>query len=185
MFGVSGLLYIPNYISKSEHRRLIETIDVQPWRTDLSRRTQHYGYIYDYRAKRIDHSMQIGELPAWLQRIAVRLQDDGLMPEAPDQCIVNEYKPGQGITDHIDCTPCFGGVIISLSLAAPVVMELKRDDQKISLLLEPRSLLLLRGEARYQWTHGIARRKRDTVDNLTFERKRRLSATFRKVIVSH
>ena len=31
MFGISGLLYIPHYISQPHHDFLIETIDAQPW----------------------------------------------------------------------------------------------------------------------------------------------------------
>ena len=33
--------------------------------------------------------------------------------------------------------------------------------RKEGLLLEPRSLLVLSDEARYEWEHGIAPRKRD------------------------
>lgn len=182
MFGINGLLYIPKYISEPHHKLLIQTIDEQLWRTDLLRRTQHYGYIYDYRAKRVDPAMYLGELPAWLQRIAIQLYKDGLTSAIPDQAIVNEYEPGQGIADHIDCTPCFGDVIVSLSLAAPVVMDLKRDSQSIPVFLEPRSLLVLREEARYQWSHGIARRKQDNVDDILIKRERRLSVTFRNII---
>lgn len=185
MFGINGLVYIPQYINEPEHDNLVHIIDAQPWRTELSRRTQHYGYIYDYRAKRVVPSMQLGELPVWLQQLAIGLHKDGLMPDTPDQAIINEYKPGQGIADHIDCTPCFGEVVISLSLAAPVVMDLKRNNQIVPLLLKPRSLLVLRGEARYHWTHGIARRKQDLINNIPLKRERRLSVTFRKVIVSH
>jgi len=27
---------------------------------------QHYGYRYDYKARTIDHSMRLGELPQWV-----------------------------------------------------------------------------------------------------------------------
>lgn len=184
MFGIQGLLYIPQYINQAQHDQLLQRIDEQAWRTDLARRTQHYGYVYDYRAKRVDPSMHLGELPEWLQPMATQLHQDGLIPELPDQAIINEYEPGQGIADHIDCLPCFGGVIISLSLASSVVMMLKHDNQALPLLLEPKSVLVLRGPARYQWTHGIPRRKRDVINNITIKRERRLSVTFRKVIVA-
>lgn len=184
MYGINGLLYIPQYISQSHHEMLIKTIDEQPWRGDLARRTQHYGYVYDYRAKTVDISMHLGELPSWLNRIAQHLHYDGLVPEVPDQAIVNEYLPGQGIADHTDSKPSFGEVVTSLSLAALVVMEFKKSDQTIPILLEPRSLFVMRGEARYQWTHGIAKRKQDVHDGQTFVRNRRLSITFRKVVLS-
>jgi alkylated DNA repair dioxygenase AlkB len=183
MFGIKGLLYLPDYISRPHHDRLIRTIDARPWRTELSRRTQHYGYVYDYRARTVDRSMWLGELPGWLQRIAVHLHNDGRVPEVPDQTVINEYEPGQGIADHIDCSPCFGDAIVSLSLGSAVVMDLKREGQSVPVVLEPRSLLVLQDQARFDWTHGIARRKQDTVDGVSVERKRRLSVTFRRVVV--
>jgi len=184
MFGISGLLYIPYYSSQQHHDFLIETIEAQPWRGDLARRTQHYGYVYDYRAKSVDPASRLGDLPAWLQRIALQLAADGLMSRAPDQAIINEYAPGQGIASHIDCVPCFDDVVTSLSLAAPVVMDLKYKEQHVPILLEPRSLLVLRGEARYHWTHGIAKRQQDIVNETVIPRERRLSVTFRNVIVA-
>lgn len=184
MFGISGLLYIANYISQPHHAFLCTTIDEQEWRGDLARRTQHYGYVYDYRAKRVDPASRLGDLPPWLHRIAVQLAADGLISKAPDQAIINEYTPGQGIANHIDCIPCFDDVVISLSLAASVVMDLKCQTQHVPIVLEPRSVLILRDEARYQWTHGIAKRQQDVVDGVAIPRERRLSITFRNVVLS-
>lgn len=45
---ISGLTYIPNFITATEHDLLLPQIDQQPWLTDLKRRVQHYGYKYDY-----------------------------------------------------------------------------------------------------------------------------------------
>lgn len=33
----------------------------------------------------------------------MRLQQAGLFADTPDQVIINEYQPGQGISAHIDC----------------------------------------------------------------------------------
>ena len=49
-FSIIGLKYIPNYLDRSEQKQLIETIDRQPWLTDLKRRVQHYGYKYGYKS---------------------------------------------------------------------------------------------------------------------------------------
>ena len=184
MFGINGLLYIPQYISLPHHDMLIKTIDELPWRGELARHTQHYGYVYDYRARSVAASMRLGELPDWLSRIAQHLHYDGLVPEPLDQAIINEYMPGQGIAAHIDSAPSFSEVVVSLSLAAPVVMVLKKSDQTVPILLEPRSLFVIRGAARYEWTHGIAKRKQDSYDGQTLIRERRLSITFRKVIIN-
>lgn len=96
MFGINGLLYIPNYITPEHQERLAAAIDAQPWRLDLSRRTQQYGYLYEHKARTADLSVQLGNLPDWLDEIAAQLQRDGLVPELPDQAIINEYEPGQG-----------------------------------------------------------------------------------------
>lgn len=53
---------------------------------------------------------------------------------------------------------------------------------KKQLYLPPRSLLILSGEARYKWSHGISQRKLDKVDGELLHRARRISLTFRQVI---
>ena len=114
--AIPGLSYIPHYIDESTEAALLKTIDSQPWIHDLKRRVQHYGWRYDYKARNVASDLRIGALPDWLQSYAVRLQQGGLFTEIPDQVIINEYEPGQGISAHIDCIPCFADTIVSLSL---------------------------------------------------------------------
>ncbi len=178
---IAGLTYRQDYIDPAHAAALLHFIDAQPWRGDLTRRTQHYGYVYDYRARRVDPSMYIGPLPTLLQTLSAQLHADKLLPLPPDQAIINEYLPGQGIADHIDCAPCFGAVVASLTLGSAVVMDFKQAGKHEQLLLEPQSLLVLAGSARYDWTHGIAKRKRDTYAGQVFQRSRRVSVTFRTV----
>jgi alkylated DNA repair dioxygenase AlkB len=180
---IAGLTYLPNYLSKQDENALIELIDSQIWLADLKRRVQHYGYKYDYRSRRIDTSMKIGQLPEWLESIAKRLYTEGVFQNLPDQVIINEYESGQGISPHIDCEPCFEDTIVSISLNSAVVMEFSKDNVKIPILLEPKSAVVLKGESRYDWQHSIAARKSDKYEGVVFQRKRRLSLTFRKVIV--
>lgn len=182
---ISGLSYIPDFISTEQEAQLISTIDNQPWLDDLKRRVQHYGYKYDYKARSISHALKLGDIPSWLLELSMRLHDESYFARLPDQVIVNEYQAGQGITPHIDCIPCFGEVIASLSLSSPCVMEFSRDEQhqKIPLLLEPRSLVILSGDARNLWRHAIPQRKTDKVNGQKIVRGRRLSLTFRTVIL--
>ena len=180
MFGISGLILLEDYISQEHHDWLIERIDAEVWDTSLKRRVQHYGYRYDYKARRVDPNQFLGPLPSWLERIANQIYKDGLVSVIPDQVIVNEYEPGQGIAKHIDCEPCFGDKIFSLSLGSHATFEMTHDsNEKVSLLLEPRSLLMMYGESRYEWKHGIPARKKDG-NRL---RERRISLTFRKTII--
>ena len=186
--AIKGFNYIKDYIDKREHEWLLKQIDGELWLEDLKRRVQHYGFKYDYKARKVNHDMRIGHLPEWLQALGQRLHEDGHMPAKPDQVIVNEYQPGQGISSHIDCEPCFENMIVSLSLGSSCVMDFthKLDKtKKIPIWLAPRSIIVLRDESRYYWLHGIAPRKSDQRAGQTYKRQRRVSLTFRKVIVEN
>jgi alkylated DNA repair dioxygenase AlkB len=180
---VPGMSLLPEFITEAEERELLSVIDQQPWITDLQRRVQHYGYRYDYTARQVTADLYLGALPEWLQSLAMRLHHERLFATPPDQVIVNEYQPGQGIAPHVDCIPCFGDTIASLSLGSGCLMDFTHSNtaQKTSLFLPPRSLLLLQGDARYYWQHEIAKRKSDVVDGLKVHRGRRVSLTFRSV----
>jgi alkylated DNA repair dioxygenase AlkB len=186
---VPGLALLPGYLDEAAQAALVSRIDQEPWRSDLKRRVQHYGYRYDYKARRADASLYIGPLPDWLAPLAARLTGDGLFAATPDQAIVNEYEPGQGIGRHIDCVPCFGPVVASLTLGSSCVMELFPPEDAapagvVPLLLTRGSLVVLSGEARYRWLHRIPARRRDEHGGAVIARSRRLSVTFRTVLVS-
>jgi alkylated DNA repair dioxygenase AlkB len=185
--AVSGLSLLPDFITEAEERELLSVIDQQPWFADLQRRVQHYGYRYDYTARQVTADLYLGALPDWLQPLATRLHREEFFAtppdQVPDQVIVNEYQPGQGIAPHVDCIPCFGDTIASLSLGSGCLMDFTHSKiaHKTSLFLQSRSLLLLQGDARYHWQHGIAKRKSDVVDGVKVQRGRRVSLTFRTV----
>ncbi len=182
---VAGLEYYPDFITEEEEKSLITKIDMSEWNLALKRRTQHYGYLYDYKARKISPDSYLGQLPEWLLEYGSRLYDLGIMKSAPDQTIINDYQVGQGIASHTDCEPCFTDEIASLTLISGVTMRLFEINDKnnfIDIFLEPRSLLVISGDARYKWKHGIAARKTDIVDGIKIPRKRRVSLTYRKVI---
>ena len=180
---IPGLRYIPGFVDEPQEAELLAAVDAQPWLGDLKRRVQHYGYRYDYQARRVDPSMYLGPLPDWALPLVARLTDGNLMPSAPDQLIVNEYEPGQGISAHVDCVPCFGPVICSVTLGSSCMMKFsaEADDRQEWLLLERGSLLVMAGPARYDWRHSIPARKSDLVGDQVIPRGRRVSLTFRTV----
>jgi len=152
-------------------------------------RVQHYGWRYDYTSKSVDSSMHLGDLPEFVFFMVERMcsgKDQNyrtVLLETPDQLIVNEYFPGQGIAPHVD-NKQFADGIVSVSLGSDCVMEFThvKTQTKIQLLLERRSLLLLTGESRYDWKHGINAVKTDTINGLKIHRQRRVSFTFRRVL---
>lgn len=184
--AIQGLKMYFDFITSSEEKELLKNIDSNNWLSDLKRRVQHYGYKYDYQARRIDKSFYIGAIPDWMNFLSKRLNKEGIIDFTPDQAIINEYVGDQGISPHIDCEPCFGDTIISISLGSSCVFNFGREPnskEKISLFLEPKTLVVITGESRFNWYHGIPNRKSDDFNGAFHKRGRRVSITFRKVIV--
>ncbi|XP_074938382.1 tRNA (carboxymethyluridine(34)-5-O)-methyltransferase ALKBH8 isoform X4 [Phalacrocorax aristotelis] len=170
-----GLMIIEKIISPEEERRMLESID---W----------IGY----------EDTQNG-LPKICDLFLENCLKQGYIKHKPDQLTVNQYEPGQGIPPHIDTHSAFEDEIISLSLGAQIVMDFKHPDGHTVAIMLPRcSLLVMAGESRYLWTHGITPRKYDVIQaselgqkvgtitadvgDLTLNRREtRTSFTFRKV----
>ena len=183
--GVPGLKVFEEFLTPEEQADCVKRVDAaeREWRNDLRRRVQHHGWRYDYRARAITPDMHIGELPDWLDRLAQKLYDEsGLFDRKPEQVIVNEYQPGQGIATHIDHRG-FGPTVCTISLLDDWEMDFSENwNDKMSALLKCGSCVLLTGSSRSEWQHGIAPRKTENVGNGRRGRKRRLSLTFRTVL---
>jgi len=178
------IMYFDGFLSSEEEISVTNRLDAGEWSTELKRRVQHLGYRYDYKARAVTPDAYLGPLPPWLGVFAERLVADGYCRTVPDQVIANEYLPGQGISAHVDCVPCFDDTIVSISLlsACEMVFRDLRGPGIGSVLLHPRSGVLLRGSSRYDWTHEIPARKSDIVNGVKTARSRRISLTFRKVL---
>jgi alkylated DNA repair dioxygenase AlkB len=183
--AVPGLTLAEDYVDVPSQHRLLATLDEMPWLSDLRRRVQHYGYRYDYRRRSATALDFLGPLPTWAQDLVSRLAVDLPGGGRPDQIIVNEYMPGQGISAHVDCVPCFGPVIASISLGSSCVVSFAepRSSVPVPVVVRPGSLLVMTGPARFRWRHSIAARKSDEIDGVRVPRSRRVSLTFRTVVV--
>ncbi len=184
-FDVPGLRYIPDFLSVDKEEELVKIIDSQKWGVGLKRRVQHYGWRYDYKARQIDESMYLGDLPDWADELAHRLVSKKLVRQLPDQVIVNEYIDNQGIAGHTD-SDSFADDIVTISLCDSWQMIFRKkgvEGKTVVRLLEQRSATVLSGEARYDWTHEIPKRKTEpSVSGKKRQyRKRRISLTFRRV----
>jgi ribA/ribD-fused uncharacterized protein len=172
----AGLAVLEEFVSAEEEAILLAAIDAAPWITDLGRRVQHYGYRYDYRNRSVDVSDSLGPLPEFLRPLVERVTAQ--FGFVPDQAIVNEYLPGQGIGRHIDCPPCFGPVVVSVGLGSSVEMLFERGVESVPAAFQRRSAVAMSGPARELWSHSIAKRKSDPSTGV---RGRRVSVTFRTV----
>lgn len=179
----AGLTFRSTFIDRDAETKLLAEIDTRTWSTAMSRRVQHYGWEYDYRARTIRPESYLGPLPQFLQELAGRVgASAGFIP---DQAIINEYTPGQGIAAHVDCEPCFGDTVAMVGLGADIAMDFahKNSDRVWNFRFARCGLLVIAGEARYDWTHSIARRMSDR--QFGIRRQRRVSVTFRSVVAEY
>jgi len=172
---IPGLDYYQEVLTEEEEQYLLSCIDKQPWCTDLARRTQHYGYKYDYKTREL---FPAELFPVWCRDLINTLIEIDIIPSYPDQMIINEYQPGQGITKHIDSN-VFANQIISVSLGSSCEMVFQQGNVENKMILEPRSVLSFQDQARYQWYHSIPARKSDNINGINTPRTRRVSLTFR------
>jgi alkylated DNA repair dioxygenase AlkB len=184
--GVPGLFYLPDWLAENDQRQLLAEVDAADWSTELRRRVQHYGHRYDYgrRAVATSERESATPIPGWARVLAERLHDEGHIDRLADQVIVNEYLPGQGISAHIDCVPCFGPAVAAVSLLSAYTMDFTSPERTdlVPVRLQPGSLSVMTGPARYTWRHAIAARKSDPTPNGRVLRGRRVSITFRTVL---
>lgn len=155
---VSGLDVVDDFLACREEMNLLAWIKAQRWRRDIGRRVQHYGYRYDYRTRKPCNDVE--NIPEMLLPLITRLLELGLIKERPDQIIINEYESKQGIHPHKDHVRWFGPEIVTISLGLAVPMNFERGAMRVSTMLNRRSAAILKGDARYEWTHAIGTEKR-------------------------
>jgi alkylated DNA repair dioxygenase AlkB len=181
---VEGLSFCPEFITSGEERVLLWQADREGhWSTHWSRRTKSFGSKYVRGTGAEEEWREAEPLPIWSDFIRCRLADRKITPRLVNQIGVNEYCPGQGIAQHVDY---FGGTVVSLTLGSGCIMDFTHPvdhDKTVSIWLPRRSIVVLTGEARTTWRHGIKGRLKDIVNGRVVKRDRRVSLTFRDVVV--
>ncbi|UYV77553.1 ALKBH8 [Cordylochernes scorpioides] len=131
------------------------------------RQVQHFGFEFEYGANLVDPNRPLEHrpIPPVCLTVLQRLVESGHVDRLSDQLTVNRYLPGQGIPPHIDSHSSCEEQLVSLSLSAQVVMDFRHatTGQQRSMVVPRRSVLIMSGDSRYIWTHGIAPRKSDVV----------------------
>jgi len=176
---IEGLSVIKDFISEEQEKLLLESFDWDEGVQDSllkHRQVLHFGYEFNYKTNNIDPDIPLdSKIPSLCETVARSALDAGLISCLPDQLTVNRYLPGQGIPPHTDTHDCCTETILSLSLGSGIVMQFggPRGEQ-VPIWLPARSLLVMSGEARYCWTHGITPRHGDTVPHTVLNSSRTL-----------
>jgi alkylated DNA repair dioxygenase AlkB len=162
-----GFVYQSEFLSQQEEASLLADIRGLPFQQFdfhgymAKRRVVQYGMEYDFGTR---ETTATRPFPEFLLPVRERAaQFAGLRGESLVEGIVTEYSPGAPIGWHRDA-PQFG-TLVGISLAGSARMRLKpyiAKNQKspsrskvISLLLEPRSIYVMRGTARWRFQHSI------------------------------
>ena len=197
---IPGLIFLQEFITEHEEKQimnyLIDNSDI--WRLckiQQKRRSLQFGWHLDYDSMELYPATpdELSKIPDELEWIPKRIQKtmetmfDKDVKEF-NQLILNEYAPNQGISQHTDRTHVFGPVVAGLSLFTPCVIEFidkrQRGKNRIvkPILLPPRSVFIMTGESRYDYTHGIPAKKEVNFYGHTIRRGVRYSMTFRHAI---
>ncbi|XWV24737.1 putative Fe2OG oxygenase family oxidoreductase [Tupanvirus deep ocean] len=181
--NLNGFSIIQDYLTEDEELSLANKINKQKWVVDYQRRLQYYNYRNEL-FEPYDLIPIPDKIPIFLEKIIDKMMTDGIIQERPDQIIINEYKPGEGLKPHFDRKDYYKNVIVGISLLSGTVMEFIKQNppEKKKIYVPRRSLYIIKDDARYLWKHAIPPRKKDIVDDVEIPRETRISITFRNVI---
>ncbi|XP_062309934.1 alpha-ketoglutarate-dependent dioxygenase alkB homolog 6 isoform X2 [Osmerus eperlanus] len=116
-------------------------------------------------------------LPDWLLSYCDRISSLGAFSgKSANHVLVNEYKPGEGIMPHVD-GPLYHPTVTTISLGSHTLLDFYRpvSTQEVdtpqteqsryflSLLVRPRSLLILQENMYQHFLHGIQPSARDVL----------------------
>ncbi|KAK3092614.1 hypothetical protein FSP39_004992, partial [Pinctada imbricata] len=212
-----SIYYIPNFVSKDEEENILHHVYSAPkpkWTQLSNRRLQNWGGLPHPKG------MVTEDIPQWLTLYIKRIADIGIYGDKiPNHVLVNEYQTGQGIMPHED-GPLFYPTVSTISLGSHTLLDFyypmssNSDSSSLlqdkgdtcsstalneryfcSVLLEPRSLLLVCDDMYKVYLHGIAERTKDVITNkvvnldqctdvasgCTVQRTTRVSLTIRHV----
>lgn len=165
----SGMRYEDGFLSPQEERHWIafaQSLSLKEMNYKgytARRRVVSFGGKYDYVRNKLDEGPAIpreldplrGKVAAWL----------GVAPEAFTHVLVAEYREGTPLGWHRD-VPDFEDVV-GVSLLSEAVMRFRpyppqapKKADILKLAVQPRSIYLLRGPARWDWQHSVAPTKR-------------------------
>ena len=179
--AVPGLFLYPNFIDEAKEAQLLNEIDSQTWIVDYLRRLQYYGYRNEL-DKPYDLIKFPVAMPPLIEQLSHEIVAQKIILLQPDQVIINEYTPGEGIKPHKD-RAYYENQICGVNLGSSCIMRFIRGAnlEIIDVEIPRRSLYVMQDDARKKWKHGIPPRKKDVVQGHVQHRERRVSITYRKV----
>lgn len=166
--------YIPDFISEQEETYLQQQVYKSPkpkWTQLSGRRLQNWGGLPHPKG------MLAEKIPDWLQKYCEKISSLGAFGgKTANHVLVNEYKAGEGIMPHED-GPLYYPTITTISLGSHTLLDFyapvgsvqgdapQTEENRFlfSLLVKPRSLLILQDDTYQRLLHGIRPCDQDTL----------------------
>ena len=170
-FANNSLYLLRDFISLEQEQYLISKVNSTSklrWKQLSSRRLLIYG-VQELKKGIMIHNSLPDFLVPILKEITSTLQSVDISLKI-NQCLTNEYLPGQGIMPHND-GPLYHPVVSTVSLGESCLLDFhKTEDDGIiasepsySILVPPRSLLVVCNSSYNEYCHGIAARNSDFI----------------------
>eukprot|EP00758_Cryptobia_borreli_P018744 Tbor_TRINITY_DN7418_c0_g1::TRINITY_DN7418_c0_g1_i1::g.14572::m.14572/K10768/ALKBH6; alkylated DNA repair protein alkB homolog 6 len=179
---IDGVYYIPDYISKIEEEQMLIHIKNTPdeLKTKLQKRTvQEWGCVMCPTCSK--SFVADTSVPPWSQKVFEMLTYDGIFSPSifPNNVRIHEYEKGEGIAPHVD-GPIYVPLVATISLASTSVMyfypkrdpytdpmehyndtfkfdgEIAKQTPHMAVVMEPRSLLIFKGDAYNNYPHSVS-----------------------------
>lgn len=166
--------YIPDFISEDEEAYLLQQVYKSPktkWTQLSGRRLQNWGGLPHHKG------MVAERIPDWLLKHCHKISSLGAFGgKTANHVLVNEYKPGEGIMPHED-GPLYHPTVTTISLGSHTLLDFytpvsssegdapqtEENRYLFSLLVRPRSLLILQDDMYQRLLHGIQSCDQDTL----------------------
>lgn len=179
-FNFPGVEIFSEFVTSEEERTLIAGIDAAAWRPSQSGRfKQDFGPKVNFKKQKVNCSAFTG-LPVYSKFLVERIKScPSLSSFEPVEMCNLEYLPerGSAIDPHLDDSWLWGERLLTLNLLSDSWLTMTWNEQckksdiirefensgnisseiSVKIPLKTRSLVVLLGDARYKWKHGIDR----------------------------
>jgi len=201
--GIPGLLLYKQLLDDIEAESFLSDLVDGKWTSENANQAIHYGPLPPW-AHELAMRLPLGCLPPYVldrtplfdqlivntylpgQGIASHVDlgkfEDGIAVFSFGSSAVMDFAPAAPGPNRSLGADVAGTPTRTLQDAAGVSWVADALRQSLEVLLEPGDLLVLHGEARYCWTHGIQARMEDVFGGVRRQRGTRVSVTLRRMV---
>lgn len=165
--NIVGVHVLDEFVTPCEEKSLISVIDTKkPWvDSQEGRRKQDYGPKVSFLKKKVAIGNFCG-FPDFAMYLfnRMKIQHGHLLDKfIPVEFCILEYTPERGsyIRPHYDDIWIWGDRLITVNLGSDTALRLTKEFKippyEIIIKMPARSLIVIQGEARYNWHHSISR----------------------------